>query len=119
MNEQLFKLEPNTLPLSFIATPSAVAIQEVVAPAKSMMTPIPTDIAAIDDRFPKGRIVKYFKEQRYGFIMDQHQKEVFFSLEEMDILGGKKESHVKVGQFVGYDVSRTSRGLRIKRMKIY
>ncbi len=73
-----------------------------------------------NDLFPKGQIIKFFQDQAYGFIKDQRGKDVYFNVNEMDLTGprGKKEN-LKVGLKVGYDVSQTSKGLHVRKMKVY
>lgn len=116
------KMAPNTLPLPFMAQfeggkqPESTENQERAIAHEPLIIP---DSIDMNDRFPKGRIVKYFKEQRYGFIHDQTGREIFFSLEEMDIVDHRSREDIRVGTIIGYDLSRTSRGLRVKRMKIY
>lgn len=73
----------------------------------------------VEDNFPKGRIVKYFPHQRYGFIADRTGREIYFNLNELDFVGPKNKEHIQVGLPVGYDVSRASHGLHVKRLKIY
>lgn len=81
----------------------------------------PEDIeVSRDDLFPKGEITKFFDKQEYGFIKDQHGKDLYFHLNELDFVGPKNQkSFIKAGVKVGYDVSWTSHGLHVKRMKIY
>jgi len=78
--------------------------------------------AVIDenDNFSKGVVTKYFQNQSYGFVQDRLGRELFFHVDEMDFCGAKNNrKYITVGAQVGYDVSRTSQGLRIKRIKIY
>ncbi|GEM_PF-3190270 len=97
----------NTLPLPALARRNGVASAPALA-------------ASRDDRFPKGRIVKYFPHLSYGFVRDHIGRELFFHVDEVDLLGprGRKDC-IQVGAEIGYDCCRTSHGLRVKRMKIY
>lgn len=73
-----------------------------------------------DDLFPKGEIVKFFPGQEYGFIKDQHGRDIYFHLNELDLVGPKKaKSFIKVGAKIGYDLSWTSHGQHVRRLKIY
>ncbi|MDO8494323.1 MAG: cold shock domain-containing protein [Deltaproteobacteria bacterium] len=77
-------------------------------------------VVSTEDLFPKGEIVKFFDKQDYGFIKDQHGKDVYFHLNELDFVGPKNsKEHVKVGAKIGYDLSWTSHGQHVRRMKIY
>ncbi len=85
--------------------------------------PVPTaaaDAIGPDDKFRKGRIVKYFPQSSYGFVRDERGKEIYFHLDELRFIGAKNDRrYVCEGAPVGVDVSRTSRGLRIVKMKLY
>lgn len=73
-----------------------------------------------DDLFPKGEIVKFFVGQDYGFIKDQHGRDIYFHLNELDFVGPKKsKNYIKVGAKIGYDLSWTSHGQHVRRLKIY
>ena len=71
------------------------------------------------DRFPRGKIIKYFPQGGYGFVKDAHGRDIYFHIDEVHLLGGKKKSEIKEGIEVGYDLTQTSRGLHITRLKIY
>jgi len=84
----------------------------------------PPDAAAvpaqIDDKFRKGRIIKYFPQSGYGFVRDNNGKEVYFHLDELRFVGTKNDRrYVNEGAPVGFDVGRTSRGLRVTKLKLY
>ncbi len=73
-----------------------------------------------NDLFSKGVVTKYFQNQSYGFVKDHIGRELFFHVDEMDFYGVKNnKKFITVGCRVGFDISRTSHGLRIKRIKIY
>lgn len=82
---------------------------------------VPEEIAVSqEDLFPKGEIVKYFSGQDYGFIRDQHGRDVYFHLGEIDFVGPKNSKNfIKVGSKIGYDLSWTSHGQHVRRIKIY
>lgn len=73
-----------------------------------------------EDLFPKGEVVKFFPNQEYGFIRDQHGRDVYFHLGEIDFVGPKNsEQYIKAGAKVGYDLSWTSHGQHVRKLKIY
>lgn len=101
--EQVRKRPLNWLPT---AKPRKSAFEEIVV--------------SEDDLFPKGEVVKFFAGQDYGFIRDQHGKDVYFHLGELDFVGPKNsKNYIKVGSKVGYDLSWTSHGQHVRRIKIY
>ena len=72
------------------------------------------------DNFRQGKIIKFFPHSGYGFVRDQNGKEIYFHLDELRFVGEKRDrSYVLEGASVGIDVGRTSRGLRVTRLKIY
>ncbi len=72
------------------------------------------------DNFRHGKILKFFPQGRYGFVRDEKGHEVYFHLDEIRLLGGRRNrSDLKEGTDVGFDVGLTSRGLRITRLKVY
>jgi len=117
---------PNTLPLPCYcgeetAEPVAVVAQQVIGDSQAPQSiPVFEDVVVDEnDNFPKGRISKFFPFQRYGFVQDRNGREIFFNLAELDFVGQKGRESLKAGSAVGYDVSWTSRGLHVKRMKVY
>jgi len=77
-------------------------------------------VVSEDDLFPKGEVVKFFQGQDYGFIKDQHGRDIYFHLSELTLVGPKKSrEHIKVGAKIGYDLSWTSKGEHVRRLKIY
>ena len=86
------------------------------------MTPLEAEeiVVSADDRFPKGEIIKFFEHQDYGFIKDQQGKDVYFHLNELDLVGPKNSKNfIKVGAKIGYDLSWTSHGQHVRKLKIY
>lgn len=72
------------------------------------------------DNYRHGRISKFFPQGSYGFVRDERGKEVYFHLDEIRIVGEKRDrSYFKEGTEVGFDVGLTSRGVRITQLKIY
>lgn len=73
-----------------------------------------------DDKFRKAKIIKFFPHAGYGFVRDQNGKEIYFHLDEIRFVGEKNDrKYITEGAPVGIDVGRTSRGLRVTRLKIY
>lgn len=73
-----------------------------------------------NDKFRKGKIIKYFPQSGYGFVRDVNGREIYFHLDELRFVGAKNDRrYVTEGAPVGIDVGRTSRGLRVTRLKIY
>jgi cold shock CspA family protein len=118
-------IKPNSLPLPY----KDIVVTAAISGAESITTTIPSPVIKpaealppmpeIDDFFPKGRISRYFPHQGYGFITDKNGKNVYFNLNEIDFVGEKAKDSIKIGLPVGYDVSHTSHGLHVKKMKIY
>lgn len=101
--EQVKRRGPNWLPLGRLLH---VSPEEIVV--------------STEDLFPKGEVVKFFFGQDYGFIRDQHGKDIYFHLGELDFVGPKNSKNfIKVGAKVGYDLSWTSHGQHVRRIKIY
>lgn len=89
----------------------------IVRPLKNRTETI---VVSDEDFFPKGEVVKFFQTQDYGFIKDQHGKDVYFHLNELDFVGPKgSKTYLKVGARVGYDLSWTSHGQHVRKLKIY
>ncbi len=72
-----------------------------------------------DDKFSKGRVVKYFPQSKYGFIKDHRGKDLYFNIDEIRFVGETGREHLKEGIVVGYDVGWTSHGLHVCKIKIY
>lgn len=101
--ERVSKRPPNWVPVVKMAPPESEEI-----------------VVSQEDRFPKGEVVKFFEHQDYGFIRDQHGRDIYFHLNEIDFVGPKNsKTFVKVGSKIGYDLSWTSKGQHVRRIKIY
>jgi len=70
------------------------------------------------DRFPHGKVVRFLKDKRYGFIQDRTGRDLYFNLDEVRFVGEKDQRHLREGQEVGYDVAWTSHGLHVSKIKI-
>lgn len=73
----------------------------------------------MNDNFPKGVVVKYFPNQKFGFLKDRTGRDVYFNLLEMDFVGQKGKESLRDGLTVGYDIVHSGKELHIKKMKIY
>ncbi|MBI3541096.1 MAG: cold shock domain-containing protein [Deltaproteobacteria bacterium] len=100
----------------------AIIIQPApkTAPITAPVHPPTPAIEIPEDKFRKGTVIKYFSQAGYGFIRDQGGKEIYFHVDEFRFVGPKNDrSYISEGMTVGIDVGRTSRGLRVTRMKVY
>lgn len=79
---------------------------------------IATDEAALD-KFPRGRVQRFFPQSRYGFIKDRNGRDVYFNLDEVRFIGDKGPRDLREGLEVGYDLGWTSHGEHVVKMKIY
>lgn len=103
-------------------SPSAWPANQMPLPESAVAVVLADSAVTVDenDLFSKGVVTKYFQNQSYGFVRDHLGRELFFHVDEMDFCGAKSsKKFLAVGARVGYDISRTSHGLRIKRIKIY
>jgi cold shock CspA family protein len=81
---------------------------------------LPEQLATLQVGFPKGRIVKYFKDKNYGFIKARNGRHLFFFIPEIDLLGSDDpEKALRVGQEVGYDVTLVGKKMRVTKLKVY
>lgn len=72
------------------------------------------------DKFRQARITRFFPQSGYGFVRDQNGREIYFHLDEVRIVGDRRDrSLLREGVAVGIDVGRTARGLRVTKLKIY
>ena len=71
------------------------------------------------DQFAHGKIIKFFPHANYGFIRDTLGREIYFHLDEVRLLEQFHRKGIKEGLFVGFDMSRTARGPRATKMKVY
>lgn len=71
------------------------------------------------DMFPKADVVEFFQHQGRGIVQRHDGRQYDFSLEEIEVVGPNPSSQISVGMKVGYDLSRTSHGTKITKLKIY
>lgn len=77
-------------------------------------------VVAEDDFFPKGEVLSFYPKQGYGYVRTGRGEELIFRLSEAELVGPKGHpQYLAAGCRVGYDVSWTSSGLHVSRMKIY
>ena len=71
------------------------------------------------DLFHHGVITKLFPTNNMGFVRTEGGHEVPFSYELVILLGDvQKPGELKEGMEVGYDLTWTSKGLRISKIKV-
>jgi cold shock CspA family protein len=112
---------------SIVKEPSAEeapsSVTEKPSPPEAPRTPVSLPQYSFqnlpDDKFSKGRIVKYFPQSRYGFIKDRRGKDLYFNVDEIRFVGPKGREGLKEGIVVGYDVDWTGHGLHIAKIKVY
>lgn len=102
-SQKVLARSPNWLPL-----PQAGLVQKVIE-----------TVVDENDFFPKGEVISFFPRQGYGYIKNNQGQEIFFCLEELDLVGPKPAADLSIGSRVGYDVSWTSSGLHVRTLKIY
>ena len=71
------------------------------------------------EKFPRGRVVRFLPESRYGFIQDRNGRDVYFNLDEVRFVGGKDHRQLSEGIEVGYDLGWTGHGKHVTKLKIY
>ena len=81
---------------------------------------LPEITVSDEDFFPKGEVVKYYKNIHIGVLKNSQGKDLEFDLSEIELVGPKASSaYIKEGTRVGYDVSHTSNGIKVTMLKIY
>lgn len=99
-------------------------IQKIQA-RKANWLPMPLRAVVLEpelpnDNFLKGELIEYYVQQGVGRVRALSGKEYEFKVGELELLGSKAHrSQLKLGGKVGFDVAQTSKGLRIKRLKVY
>jgi hypothetical protein len=69
------------------------------------------------DLFYHGIIAKLFRGSDVGIVRTASGREIPFSFQHVILLGDTKLEELRVGMAVGYDVSWTSKGLRVSKLK--
>jgi hypothetical protein len=67
--------------------------------------------------YPVAEIIDYCPYKGYVFIRNEKGEKIFFFLPEIDTIGFCVQDN-RLGMQVGYDVSLTSKGRRVSRMKV-
>ena len=77
------------------------------------------DTALPEDKFYRGRILRLSTGRQTGVVRTRNGRDIPFAFQHVVMLGDKRRfEDLHVGTLVGYDVSWTSRGLRVSMMKI-
>ena len=127
MNSSKKSIQPESVKLNLIIRPASPTLASNLMsdePEKPVpptpVSPVEAPLEAPPDNFRKGTIIKYFPQSGYGFVRDDNHREIYFHLDELRFVGEKNDRrYVTEGAHVGVDVSRTSRGLRVTKLKIY
>ena len=73
-----------------------------------------------NDLFPKGRVEAFYPRQGEGMVLNDRGERIPFRVAEIDLIGPKGNArYIAAGARVGYDVSCTSHGRRVSRIKVY
>jgi cold shock CspA family protein len=88
-------------------------------PGEELAAGEPPPVVNEDDLFPKGEVLSFYPQQGYGYVKNDRGQELVFRLTEIALVGPKDERYLAPGCRVGYDVSWTSHGLHVSRLKIY
>ena len=78
-----------------------------------------SEVSPAEEKFSRGRVIRFFKENRYGFIKDRNGRDIYFNLDEVRFIGDKDHRDLKEGQTIGYDVGWTSHGVHVTVIKIF
>jgi hypothetical protein len=69
---------------------------------------------ADNNRFYRGKINKLFRGNQTGLIVSESGRELFFEYVQVRIVGSVRDfESLREGMRVGFDVGRTSKGLRV------
>ncbi len=78
------------------------------------------DIAGREELFYQGVILRLYPGRKCGVIRTGNGREVPFSFATVDLLGDDQRfDRLYEGMPVGFDLTRTSEGLRITKIKVY
>ena len=92
---------------------------------KANWLPLPLEAIVFEPELPrdglfKGEIIEYFARQGIGKVKTFAGVSYVFAIPELEFIGGKPARlQLKLGSRVGFDISQSSRGLRVQRMKVY
>lgn len=72
------------------------------------------------DNFAKATVEGFYPRQGYGTIVTERGRKIAFDLKSVRLVGPKTDPcYLKEGRKVGYDVGKTSEGVRVCALKIY
>lgn len=72
-----------------------------------------------ENKFRPAKVIKFLPNAGYGFVRDNNGKEIYFHYDEIRFVGKKLDrSAIREGLEVGIDISLTSRGARVTRLKV-
>jgi len=78
------------------------------------------DVTGREDLFYQGVILRLYPGRKCGVIRTGNGREVPFSFATVDLLGDDQRfDQLYEGMPVGFDLTRTSGGLRITKIKVY
>ena len=69
--------------------------------------------------FPMGKIVRFLPNSRFGKIKIKNDTEVLFSMNELEVIPREAGARIKEGLEVGYDLSLTSKGKKIIKIRVF
>ena len=69
------------------------------------------------DLFRKGEVASFYPKQRSGAVRTEQGGLVPFLLDQINVMGDAQ--HLEARARVGFDLSRTSHGYRVTKIKIY
>lgn len=73
-----------------------------------------------NDFFPKGVVESFFPEQGLGRLKNARGESIPFDLSQIEMIGPKAgKRYLQAGSRVGFDVSWTSSGLRVSKIRVY
>lgn len=83
-------------------------------------TPSESDPHSSEDRFYQGTIVRVHAGSRSGVLRTGNGREVLFAAADVQILGTPRGfAALHEDMRVGFDLGRTSRGLRVTTIRVY
>lgn len=80
--------------------------------------PLESELPDSEEKFPHGKVIRFFPQNRYGFLKDRIGRDLYFNLDEVRFVGLKDHRDLREGMEVGYDLGWTSHGLHVTKMKI-
>jgi hypothetical protein len=76
--------------------------------------------APADDRFYQGRILRLHPGSRSGVVRTGSGRDIAFAVPDVQILGSTAGfAALSEGMRIGFDLGRTSRGLRVTTIRVY